>query len=67
MRAHLKQISDTTLDYETVYLLTDPSYNVMMDTQQALQLALIRRCAEEKIQLAVQLEAVVKLKAAGLV
>lgn len=67
VRAHLKQISDTTLDYETVYLLTDPSYNVMMDTQQALQLALIRRCAEEKIQLAVQLEAVVKLKAAGLV
>jgi len=66
-RSHLKQIGDATLDYETVYFMTDPAYALMMDTQQALQLAILRRFAEAGIQLATQLEAAVKLKTAGLV
>jgi small-conductance mechanosensitive channel len=65
-RSHLRQIGDTTLDFETVYFLEDPAYGLMMDTQHALQIAVVRRFASEAIFLATQLETAVKRKAAGL-
>ena len=35
-----------------VYYIADPDYNLYMDTQQAINLALFRRFASEKIEFA---------------
>lgn len=65
-RAHLRAIGDATIDFETVYYLRNTAYKVMLDTQQAVMLAVLRRCAQEGIGLAVQLETTQKKKIAGL-
>jgi small-conductance mechanosensitive channel len=64
-RSHFKSIGDATIDFESVYYLKNTSYKVFMDTQQAIMLAVMQRLAEEKIELAVILEAAVKQKTAG--
>jgi small-conductance mechanosensitive channel len=66
VRAAMTTMSDTTIDFTSVYYLTDPAYQVYVDAQQAVMLELIRRLAAEGILLNVQLEAAVKDKAAGL-
>lgn len=48
-RAHFQKFGDSSLDFEVVYWLTDPDYNKYMDTQQAINLALVRRFAQEKV------------------
>ena len=48
-RAHLKGFGDSSLDYEVVYTVLDPEYNLYMDEQQRINLALIRAFAERGI------------------
>lgn len=51
-RAHFKGYGDSSLEFEVVYFVRDPDYNLYMDTQQAINLALFRRFAEEGIEFA---------------
>jgi small-conductance mechanosensitive channel len=51
-RCHFKAFGDFTLDFETVYYMLDPGYGLYMDTQQAINLAILKRFAEEGIELA---------------
>jgi small-conductance mechanosensitive channel len=48
-RAHFKGFGDCSLDFEVVYWMLDPDYNRYMDTQQAINLALLRRFIAEGI------------------
>jgi small-conductance mechanosensitive channel len=41
-RAHLKEFGANSLNYEVVYIVLSPEYNVYMDLQQAFNLALMR-------------------------
>lgn len=66
VRAAMTTLSDTTIDFTTVYYLTDPAYQVYVDSQQTVMLELMRRLSAEGIMLNVQLEAAVKEKTAGL-
>ena len=66
VRAAMTTLSDTTIDFTSVYYLTDPAYQVYVDSQQAVMLELMRRLSTEGILLSVQLEDAVKEKTAGL-
>lgn len=44
-RAHLMGFGEGSLDYEVVYIVKDPSYNLYMDAQQTLNLQLMRELA----------------------
>lgn len=66
VRASMTAVSDTTVDFTTVYYLTDPAYQVYVDSRQTVMLELMRRLGADGILLSVQLEAAVKEKAAGL-
>ncbi|MES0875134.1 mechanosensitive ion channel family protein [Sinimarinibacterium thermocellulolyticum] len=48
-RAHFFKFGDSSLDYEVVYWMKDPEYAKYMDTQQAINLALMRALAKEGI------------------
>ncbi|NDP40749.1 MAG: mechanosensitive ion channel family protein, partial [Rhodoferax sp.] len=41
-----------SLDFEAVYYVLKPDYNVFMDVQQAINLQLVRRFAEHGIEFA---------------
>lgn len=45
-RCHLSKLNSYSIDFETVYFVTSPDYNRYMDTQQAINLSLIRKFAE---------------------
>lgn len=51
-RAHFKGFGDSSLDFEVVYYVNDRDYNVYMDTQQAINLALVRRFEADGIEFA---------------
>ena len=51
-RAHFQKYGDSSLDFEVVYYVKGPDYNLYMDIQQAINLTLFRRFAEEKIEFA---------------
>ncbi len=51
-RAHFKSFGDFSLNFEAVYFVLSPDYAVFMDTQQAVNLTLFRRFAEEGIEFA---------------
>jgi small-conductance mechanosensitive channel len=51
-RAHFKQFGDSSLDFEVVYWVTDPDYNLYMDIQQAINMGLFRRFQAEGIDFA---------------
>ncbi|MDB5938614.1 MAG: MscS Mechanosensitive ion channel [Polaromonas sp.] len=44
-RAHFMGFGESSLDYEVVYIVTDPDYNLYMDAQQVLNLQLMRELA----------------------
>jgi len=44
-RAHFQGFGDSSLDYEVVYIVKEPDYNVYMDAQQTLNLQLMRELA----------------------
>ena len=52
VRAHFKGFGESSLDFEVVYRVRDPDYEVYMDRQQALHLALMRALAERGLRLA---------------
>lgn len=51
-RSHFKQYGAYALEFETVYYILAPEYNVYMDIQQAINLEIHRRFEEEGIQFA---------------
>jgi small-conductance mechanosensitive channel len=51
-RAHFKSFGAYSLDFEAVYYVLDPDYNVFMNVQQAINLQLVRRFAEHDIEFA---------------
>lgn len=51
-RAHFKAFGPSSLDFEAVYYVLQPDYNVYMDMQQAINLALVRAFEARGIQFA---------------
>jgi len=51
-RAHFKEYGDFALLFEVVYYVLSPDYNVYMDVQQAINLAVFAAFAERDIQFA---------------
>ena len=51
-RSHFSRYTDNGLAFETVYFVTNPDYNLYMDIQQAINLALLRRFGDEGIEFA---------------
>ena len=51
-RAHFKSFGDWALVFEVVYFVPKPEYNVFMDAQQAINLAIHRRFERERIEIA---------------
>ena len=51
-RAHFKAYGASSLDFEVVYIVKTPEYGVYMDVQQAINLALFERFADEGIDFA---------------
>jgi small-conductance mechanosensitive channel len=51
-RAHFKEYGDSALVFEVVYYVLDRDYNLYMDVQQAINLAIFERFACEGVELA---------------
>ena len=51
-RCHFKAFGASSLDFETVYFVDSPLYEVYMDVQQAVNLALVRAFAERDLAFA---------------
>ncbi|MCA9934549.1 MAG: mechanosensitive ion channel family protein [Ardenticatenaceae bacterium] len=51
-RAHFKSLDASALTFEVVYNILTPDYQLYMDTQQSINLALVRRFATEGIEFA---------------
>ncbi|RZL38023.1 MAG: mechanosensitive ion channel family protein [Rubrivivax sp.] len=51
-RAHFKGFGERSLDFEVVYLVKNPSYDLYMDRQQALYLALMQALQQRGIRFA---------------
>jgi small-conductance mechanosensitive channel len=51
-RAHFKQFGASSLDFEVVYYVHKPDYNVYMDIQQAINLGIMRRLLAEGMEFA---------------
>jgi small-conductance mechanosensitive channel len=51
-RAHFLKFGDSCLDFEVVYNVLDPYYNIYMDKQQAINLALMEKFETEGIEFA---------------
>ncbi|WCE02579.1 mechanosensitive ion channel family protein [Pseudoxanthomonas sp. JBR18] len=51
-RSHFKAFGASSYDFETVYIMQTPDFNAYMDVQQAINLALVQRFAEQGIDFA---------------
>jgi len=51
-RAHFKEFGNFSLNFEVVYYVLKPDYNIYMEKQQAINLELYRRFSEEGIEFA---------------
>lgn len=51
-RAHFQKYGDSALLFEIVYYVSSPDFNLYMDRQQAINHAIYRRFAQEKIEFA---------------
>ncbi len=51
-RAHFKNYGDFSLNFEIVYYVLSRDYNIYMDVQQRINIALYKKFAEEKIEFA---------------
>jgi small-conductance mechanosensitive channel len=51
-RAHFYKFGDSSLDFEVVYYVLDPDYNIFMDIHQAINLEIFRRFADKGIEFA---------------
>ncbi|MCD0503344.1 mechanosensitive ion channel family protein [Bordetella petrii] len=45
-RCHFMNFGDSSLDFEVVYIVLDPGYNVYMDIQQSINIAMIEKFAD---------------------
>ncbi|VVE50392.1 mechanosensitive ion channel protein MscS [Pandoraea capi] len=52
-RAHFKQFGASSLDFEVVYFVLSPDYNLYMDLQQDINLALMRAFLAQDIRFAI--------------
>ena len=64
-RAHFKSYGASSLDFETVYIVETPDYAVYMDIQQAINVALFDRFAQEGIAFAYPTQTVYFAQAGG--
>jgi len=51
-RAHFQKFGPSSLDFEVVYIVLSSDFNVYMDIQQRINLALMQACAERDIHFA---------------
>ncbi|WP_005032476.1 mechanosensitive ion channel family protein [Holophaga foetida] len=51
-RAHFSKFGDFSLHFEVVYYLSDPDYNIYMDTQQCINIGIYKAFATEEIEFA---------------
>ncbi|MBA1204602.1 mechanosensitive ion channel family protein [Pseudomonas capeferrum] len=51
-RSHFLGFGEYSLDFETVYIVLDPSYNVYMDVQQAINIAMMEAFAKIGVKFA---------------
>jgi small-conductance mechanosensitive channel len=51
-RAHFKEYGDFSLNFEVVYYVLEPDYNIYMDIQQEINLSLFSTFEREKIAFA---------------
>ncbi|SAL05774.1 Low conductance mechanosensitive channel YnaI [Caballeronia arationis] len=51
-RAHFKQFGESSLDFEVVYYVTEPGYNIYMDIQQNINLDLMAALADRGVEFA---------------
>jgi small-conductance mechanosensitive channel len=51
-RAHFKGYGDSSLDFEVVYFVLDPDFNLYMDIQHAINLDMLRTFRAEGIEFA---------------
>ncbi len=51
-RAHFKSFGPSSLDFEAVYFVLSPDFNIFMNVQQAINLQLVRSFAEHGIEFA---------------
>jgi small-conductance mechanosensitive channel len=51
-RAHFKEYGDSSLNFEVVYYVLSPDYNLYMDIQHAINLALFQKFEKEGIEFA---------------
>ncbi|MDX1944485.1 MAG: mechanosensitive ion channel family protein [Pirellulaceae bacterium] len=64
-RAHFKDFADAALNFEIVYFVLSPDFNLYMDIQQAINLAILRKFVELDIDLAYPTHTVHVRPAAG--
>lgn len=64
-RAHFRGFGASSLDFEVVYFTLDPDFNKYMDTQQRINLALIRHLQSKDIALALPTQTLRVLGHAG--
>jgi small-conductance mechanosensitive channel len=50
-RAHFIRLSGFSFEYEVVYYVLDPDYDLYMDTQQTINLSIVRRFAAQGIEI----------------
>ncbi len=51
-RCHFKSFGDFSLDFETVYYVLVPDYNIYMDRQQSINLGIMRAFQEQAVEFA---------------
>jgi small-conductance mechanosensitive channel len=52
-RAHFMKFGTSSLDFEVVYYVLDPDYNLYMDIQQTINIELMKACAARNISFAI--------------
>lgn len=52
-RAHFMKFGISSLDFEVVYFVLDPDYNLYMDIQQTINIELMKACAARNISFAI--------------
>ncbi|MCI0998069.1 mechanosensitive ion channel family protein [Pseudomonas corrugata] len=52
-RSHFRGIGQSALEFETVYIVLDPSYNIYMDIQQAINLGMMEEFAKIGVRFAI--------------
>ncbi len=58
-RSHFKSFGDFALLFETSYFVASPDYNTFMNIQQAVNLALVRRFKDERVEFAYPTQTIV--------